>query len=71
MLGGGGGNVTGGLGGGTVWRERVVLPVHRYRMFRLAGGSRDVFPAINGGAGVGHGGIFSLISGVHASRCAY
>ena len=32
----------------------VVLPVHRYRMFRLSGGSRDVFPTIDGGAGAGH-----------------
>ena len=34
-------------------------------------GSRDVFPALDGGAGVGHEGIFSLVAGAHASRCVY
>ena len=49
-----------GLGGGGAQYggNGVVFPVHRYRMFRLAGGSRDVFPALDGGAGVGHEGIF-------------
>ena len=47
-----------GLGGGGAQYggNGVVLPVHRYRMFRLSEGSRDVFPALDGGAGAGHEG---------------
>ena len=34
----------------TVWRERCCSDGHRYRMFMLAGRSRDIFGAIDGGA---------------------
>ena len=44
------------MGGAQYGGNGVVLPVHRYRMLRLSGGSRDVFPALDGGAGAGHEG---------------
>ena len=36
--------------------NRVVMPVHRYRMFSLYGRSRDVFAALDVGAGASHEG---------------
>ena len=36
----------------------MVGPVYRCRMLGLSGLSRDVFAALDGGAGVGHEGIY-------------
>ena len=42
-------------------------------MFRLSGGSRDVFPALDGGAGGGGGTreVFTLVWGALTSRRTY
>ena len=44
-----------------------MVSVHRCRMFRSSGRSRDVFGALDGGAGAGHEG--SLVSGALTSGC--